>query len=299
MGERAGTPRCGYVAIVGRPNVGKSTLLNQLIGQKLSITSRRPQTTRHQVLGVATEGDVQAIYVDTPGMHREATRAINRYMNRAAFAVLEDVDLVLFVVDGLKWNDDDQLVLERLAAVRCPVLLVVNKIDEIADKTRLLPHLQFLAGQRDFAEVVPLSARSGHNLDTLAQLVARYLPERAHAFGPDDLTDRSQRFLAAEMIREKVMRQIGDEIPYQLAVEIESFREEGNLVRIHAAILVEKDGQKAIVIGRGGERLKKIGSQARMDMERLFGCKVMLELWVKVRSGWADDERALKSLGYD
>lgn len=293
-------PRCGYVAIVGRPNVGKSTLLNRLLGQKLSITSRRPQTTRHQVLGIATDGDVQAIYVDTPGIHRSATKAINRYMNRAAFSVLEDVDVAIFVVDGLHWTDDDALVLERLASADCPVLLAVNKIDELADKTRLLPHLQWLSKQRDFAEIVPLSAQNGYNVDTLARLVADRLPEHPHVFGADELTDRTPRFLAAEMIREKVMRQLGDEIPYQLAVEVESFKEEeGGLYRIHAAILVEKEGQKAIVIGKGGERLKKIGSQARVDMEKLFDCRVMLEIWVKVRSGWSDDERALKSLGYD
>jgi GTP-binding protein Era len=297
--ESVTSPRCGYVAIVGRPNVGKSTLLNMLIGQKLSITSRRPQTTRHQVLGIATQGDVQAIYVDTPGIHKAATRAINRYMNRAAVSVLDDVDVVVFVVDALKWTEDDALVLERLQKAECPVLLAVNKIDELADKAQLLPHLQWLAQQRDFAEIVPISAQGGHNVDTLARLVAARLPGHPHVFGPDELTDRTQRFLASELIREKVMRQLGDEIPYQLAVEIERFVEEGGLYRISAAILVEKDGQKAIVIGRAGERLKKIGTQARLDMEKLFGCKVMLELWVKVRGGWADDERALKSLGYD
>ncbi len=292
-------PRCGHVAIVGRPNVGKSTLLNRLIGQKLSITSRRPQTTRQQVLGIATDGPVQAIYVDTPGIHRAATRAINRYMNRAAVSVVGDVDLVIFVVEGLKWTDDDALVLEKLAGVECPVILAINKIDELADKARLLPHLKWLSEQRTFAEIVPISAQGGHNLDTLAQLVANYLPEQPHIFEPDELTDRTPRFLAAELIREKVMRQLGDEIPYQLAVEIEKFEEEGNLYRIHAAILVEKEGQKAIVIGAGGERMKKIATQARLDMEKLFGCKVMLEIWVKVRGGWADDDRALKSLGYD
>ncbi|MFZ5843258.1 MAG: GTPase Era [Pseudomonadota bacterium] len=291
--------RCGHVAIVGRPNVGKSTLLNHLIGQKLSITSRRPQTTRHQVLGICTAGAVQTIYVDTPGIHKAATRAINRYMNRAAVSVLDDVDVVIFVVDALKWTEDDALVLERLEKTQVPVILAVNKIDELADKAALLPHLQWLGQQRAFAEIVPISARGGHNVDTLARLVAACLPQRPHVFGPDELTDRTQRFLASELIREKVMRQLGDEIPYQLAVEIEQFREEPGLYRIHAAILVEKDGQKAIVIGRGGERLKNIGTQARLDMEKLFGCKVMLELWVKVRGGWADDERALKSLGYD
>ncbi len=297
--QQDGATRCGYVAIVGRPNVGKSTLLNRLIGQKLSITSRRPQTTRHQVLGIATEGNVQAIYVDTPGIHKAATRAINRYMNRAAVSVLDDVDVAVFVVDALKWTEDDALVLERLEKAECPVILAVNKVDELADKTKLLPHLQWLSQQREFAEIVPISARGGHNVDLLAQLVAKLLPEQPHVFGPDELTDRSQRFLAAELIREKVMRQLGDEIPYQLAVEIEKFAEEDGLYRINAAILVEKDGQKAIVIGKGGERLKKIGTQARIDMERMFGCKVMLEVWVKVRGGWADDERALKSLGYD
>jgi GTP-binding protein Era len=291
--------RCGHVAIVGRPNVGKSTLLNKLIGQKLSITSRRPQTTRHQVLGIATHGPVQAIYVDTPGIHRAATKAINRYMNRAAVSVVGEVDVVIFVVEGLKWTDDDALVLERLAEVSCPVLLVINKIDELGDKAKLLPHLQWLSQQRKFAEIVPISAQGGHNVDTLAKLVATRLPEGEHQFGPDELTDRTPRFLAAELIREKVMRQLGDEIPYQLAVEIERFQEEGNLYRINAAILVEKDGQKAIVIGHGGERLKKIATQARLDMETLFGCKVMLEIWVKVRGGWSDDERALKSLGYE
>ncbi len=291
--------RCGHVAIVGRPNVGKSTLLNHLIGQKLSITSRRPQTTRHQVLGICTAGAVQTIYVDTPGIHKAATRAINRYMNRAAVSVLDDVDVVIFVVDALKWTEDDALVLERLEKTQVPVILAVNKIDELADKAVLLPHLQWLGQQRAFAEIVPISAKGGHNVDTLARLVAARLPQRPHIFGPDELTDRTQRFLASELIREKVMRQLGDEIPYQLAVEIEQFREEPGLYRIHAAILVEKDGQKAIVIGRGGERLKNIGTQARLDMEKLFGCKVMLELWVKVRGGWADDERALKSLGYD
>lgn len=299
MTEQIRKPRCGYVAIVGRPNVGKSTLLNRLIGQKLSITSRRPQTTRHQVLGIATEGDVQAIYVDTPGIHRAATKAINRYMNRAAVSVVGEVDVIIFVVDGLKWTDDDTLVLERLAGADCPVILAVNKIDELDDKTRLLPHLQVLSQKREFAEIVPISAQGGHNIDTLARLVADRLPEHAHVFEADELTDRTPRFLAAELIREKVMRQLGDEIPYQLAVEIEKFEEEGNLYRIHAAILVEKDGQKAIVIGRGGERLKKIATQARLDMEQLFDCKVMLEVWVKVRGGWSDDERALKSLGYD
>ncbi|MFZ5697685.1 MAG: GTPase Era [Pseudomonadota bacterium] len=291
--------RCGHVAIVGRPNVGKSTLLNHLIGQKLSITSRRPQTTRHQVLGICTAGAVQTIYVDTPGIHKAATRAINRYMNRAAVSVLDDVDVVIFVVDALKWTEDDALVLERLEKTQIPVILAVNKIDELADKAVLLPHLQWLGQQREFAEIVPISAKGGHNVDTLARLVAAHLPQRPHVFGPDELTDRTQRFLASELIREKVMRQLGDEIPYQLAVEIEQFREEPGLYRIHAAILVEKGGQKAIVIGRGGERLKNIGTQARLDMEKLFGCKVMLELWVKVRGGWADDERALKSLGYD
>ena len=290
--------RCGFVAIVGRPNVGKSTLLNHLLGQKLSITSRKPQTTRHKILGIVTENNVQAIYVDTPGMHKREPRAINRYMNQAAQSALKDVDLILFVVDSMKWTPDDDLVLEKLERVDTPVLLLVNKTDTIADKDSLLPHLEELSKKRHFSEVIPLSALKGHNLPTLHDVVSRYLPFAPPLYGEDQITDRSQRFLAAEMVREKIMRQMGDEVPYDLTVQIESFKIEGRLYRIDATILVERDGQKAIVIGEGGQKLKSIGQAARLDMEKLFDSKVMLSLWVKVKGGWSDDERALKSLGY-
>ncbi|RZU44900.1 GTP-binding protein Era [Fluviicoccus keumensis] len=290
--------RCGFVAIVGRPNVGKSTLLNHLLGQKLSITSRKPQTTRHKILGIVTEGKVQAVYVDTPGMHKKEPRAINRYMNKAAESALKDIDLVLFVVDGLKWTPDDELVLEKLQRVDAPIVLLINKVDTVADKEKLLPHIASLSAKLRFSEVVPVSALRGHNLPALHELVSRFLPFAPPLYAEDQITDRSQRFLAAELIREKVMRQLGDEIPYDLTVQIESFKEEGNLLRIDTNIYVERPGQKAIVIGEGGQRLKLIGKEARIDMEKLFERKVMLTLWVKIKGGWSDDERALKSLGY-
>lgn len=290
--------RCGYVAIVGRPNVGKSTLLNHILGQKLAITSRKPQTTRHTLLGIKTEGEVQAIYVDTPGMHKDNDKALNRYMNRSASAALKDVDVVVFVVDRQRWTDEDQMVLERVKFVSCPVLLVVNKIDRLEDKGELLPHLKWLEEQLPNAEIVPISAQNGQNLETLERLVAERLPENEHFFEEDQLTDRSSRFLAAELVREKVMRQLGAEVPYQVTVEIEQFKQQGRVLHIHALILVERDGQKKIIIGDKGERIKRIGQDARRDMEELFGSKVMLNLWVKVKSGWSDDERALRSLGY-
>lgn len=290
--------RCGYVAIVGRPNVGKSTLLNHILGQKLAITSRKPQTTRHTLLGIKTEGPVQAIYVDTPGMHKDNDKALNRYMNRSASAALKDVDVVVFVVDRTRWTDEDQMVFERVKFVQCPVILAVNKIDRLDDKGELLPHLRWLAEQLPEAEVVPISAQNGQNLETLEKLVGERLPEGEHFFAEDEITDRSSRFLAAELVREKVMRQLGAEVPYQVTVEIEQFKQEGRILHIHALILVERDGQKKIIIGDKGERVKRIGQDARRDMENLFASKVMLNLWVKVKSGWSDDERALRSLGY-
>lgn len=290
--------RCGYVAIVGRPNVGKSTLLNHILGQKLSITSRKPQTTRHRILGIVTKDSTQTVYVDTPGIHGEERKALNRYMNRAAYSALRDVDLVLFVVDGLKWTTDDELVMEKIRDVSVPVLLVINKVDEVQDKEALLPRIEELTRLHGFAEVVPVSALRGHNVERLQEIVASRLPFSPPFFAEDQITDRSSRFLAAEIVREKIMRQLGDEVPYELTVEIEEFKEEGKLRRISALILVERDGQKAIVIGEGGQRLKRIGIDARQDMEKLFGGKVMLSLWVKVKGGWSDDERALKSLGY-
>ncbi|GAB5498932.1 MAG: GTPase Era [Pseudohongiellaceae bacterium] len=290
--------RCGYVAIVGRPNVGKSTLLNHLLKQKLSITSRKPQTTRHRILGISSSPGHQCIFVDTPGLHAEQGKALNRVMNETVVSVVSDVDVVLFLVDQLNFNSGDEQVLALLQKVNVPVLLVINKVDLLADKTRLLPHIEQLAERHEFAEIVPLSALAGHNMDTLEALVQSYLPEGPFLFPEDQVTDRSSRFLAAELIREKVTRQLGDELPYEVTVEIEEFGQQGNTLHIHGLILVDKPGQKKILVGKDGQRLKQIGIAAREDMEKAFDCKVMLNLWAKVKSGWADDERALQSLGY-
>lgn len=289
--------RCGFVAIVGRPNVGKSTLLNHILGQKLSITSRKPQTTRHQVLGIKTVGPVQAIYVDTPGMHEDEPRALNRYMNKAASSALIDVDVVVFVVDQMTWTRADELVLEKLQRVNCPVILAVNKVDKVERRDQLLPHLEMLASKREFAEIIPLSALKETNLEPLEAAVSRYLPESVHFYPDDQITDRSERFMAAEMVREKITRQLGAELPYSVAVEIEEFKQQGKTLHISALILVEREGQKKIIIGDKGERMRRIGQEARTDMEKMFGSKVMLRLWVKVKRGWADSDRALKSLG--
>lgn len=294
-----GDSRCGYVAIVGRPNVGKSTLLNHLLGQKISITSRKPQTTRNAVVGIKTEGDVQIIFVDTPGMHLGQQKAINRYMNRAATSAMKDVDVVVFVVDRFIWTEEDEAVAEKLQHVRCPVILAVNKVDQIEDKETLLPHLQHLAEKLNVAEIVPISALRNNNLERLEQLIIERLPEGIHMYPEDQITDRSSRFMAAEIVREKITRQLGDELPYEMAVEIEEFSQEGHVLNISALILVERDGQKKILIGDKGARIKLIGTEARIDMEKLFDTKVMLKLWVKVKSGWSDDERALRSLGYN
>ncbi|MBT5388925.1 MAG: GTPase Era [Porticoccaceae bacterium] len=291
-------PRCGYVAIVGRPNVGKSTLLNHILGQKLCITSRKPQTTRHTLLGIKTEADLQMIFVDTPGIHTNQDRAINRVMNRSAASVIADVDLVIFVVDRFEWSEADEYVAKHLSNSTVPVIVAVNKVDMVEDKQALLPHLQFLAGKVNAAGLIPLSALRKTNLDELEEKIKTYIPENMHMFPDDQITDRSERFLAAEIVREKITRQLGAEVPYQVTVEIEEFRAEKKVTHISALILVEREGQKKIIIGTNGERIKKIGAQARADMESLLDCKVMLRTWVKVRSGWSDDERALRSLGY-
>jgi len=291
--------RCGYVAIVGRPNVGKSTLLNHLLGQKISITSRKPQTTRQRVLGIKTEADHQIIFVDTPGLHQDAEKAINRYMNRAASAAIRDVDLVVMVVDRTAWTEEDTMVLEQIQQTGSPCLLVINKIDLLDDKAALLPHLQALAGKAEFAAILPVSALRRHNVVELEQEILKFLPVSEHFFPEDQITDRSQRFLAAEIVREKIMRQLGEEIPYAISVEIEEFALDGKVLHISALIFVERKGQKIILVGEGGARLRSIGSDARRDMELLFDNKVMLRLWVKIKSGWSDDERALRSLGYD
>jgi GTP-binding protein Era len=301
MTEQTTPFRSGYVAIIGRPNVGKSTLINRILGQKLCITSRRPQTTRHRILGIKTEADSQLIYVDTPGIHEDdGKRAMNRYMNRAAASSIDDVDVVLFVVEGLKWTDEDIGVLKRLKRdARSPVILVLNKIDNLADKAELLPRVQELSQEFNFTEVVPISARKGINVDHLEQEIIKLMPEGEMIFPEDQFTDRSSRFLAAELVREKLFRHLGQELPYSITVEIEQFKEENGLFRINAAIFVERSGQKNIVIGKKGELLKAVGKDARIEMEQLFGCKVFLELWVKVREGWSDNERMLKNLGYN
>nr|WP_272579205.1 GTPase Era [Providencia sp. PROV265] len=290
---------CGFVAIVGRPNVGKSTLLNQLLGQKVSITSRKPQTTRHRIMGIHTEDNYQIIYVDTPGLHIEEKRAINRLMNRAASSSIGDVELVIFVVEGTNWTPDDEMVLTKLSSLRCPVILAINKIDNVVDKTILLPHIGMISQKMNFLDVVPISAEKGTGVDTIAKIVKQHIPEATHHFPEDYITDRSQRFMASEIIREKLMRFLGDELPYSVTVEIEQFKVmDSGIYHINGLILVEREGQKKMVIGNKGSKLKTIGTEARIDMERMFDNKVHLELWVKVKSGWADDERALRSLGY-
>ena len=291
---------CGFIAIVGRPNVGKSTLLNHILGQKISITSRKPQTTRHRIMGVDTEGDYQAIYVDTPGLHIEEKRAINRLMNRAANSSLSDVNLVLFLVDRTHWTSDDEMVLNKLAKANFPVVLCVNKVDNVKDRNEVMLHMQALSKRMDFVDVVPISAKQGKNTDVIRKHVRDHLPQAEHHFPEEYVTDRSQRFMASEIVREKLMRFTGDELPYSVTVEIERFdyNPDTDGFHINALILVERSGQKKMVIGKGGEKIKTIGREARLDMEELFGRKVYLETWVKVKSGWADDERALRSLGY-
>ncbi|WP_028022987.1 GTPase Era [Enterovibrio calviensis] len=291
---------CGFIAIVGRPNVGKSTLLNRLVGQKLSITSRKPQTTRHRIMGVDTRDGFQAVYVDTPGLHIEEKRTINRLMNRAAASSLTDVELVLFLVDGTHWTEDDEMVLNKLKKSELPVVLLINKVDNVKEKAVLFPHLQALSEKMDFVDVVPVSAKSGKNIDVVEKLVRSHLPEGEWYFPEEYVTDRSQRFMASEIIREKLMRFTGDELPYSVTVEIERFdyNPATDGFEINGLILVERNSQKRMVIGKAGDKIKTIGREARLDMEGLFERKVYLELWVKVKSGWADDERALRSLGY-
>ncbi|MBU6953723.1 MULTISPECIES: GTPase Era [unclassified Hahella] len=291
--------RCGYVAIVGRPNVGKSTLLNHILGQKISITSKKPQTTRHQILGIKTEGDYQAIYVDTPGLHQLDKKALNRVLNKASSSAIKDADVIVFVVDRKRWTEEDDYVLSKIAKVNRPRILAINKVDKLENKDDLLPFIDKVQKMCEFQHIIPLSALRGLNIDRLETVINEMLPQGIHFFPEDQITDRSERFMAVEIIREKVMRQLGNEVPYEIAVEIEQFKREGALLRISALILVEREGQKKIVIGQKGERIKRIGSDARKDMEKLFESKVMLETWVKVKSGWSDNERALQSLGYD
>lgn len=290
--------RSGFIALIGRPNVGKSTLMNHLIGQKLSITSRKPQTTRHRILGIKTTAQAQCVFVDTPGIHRGDSQALHRYLNRAARSIIEDVNVIVFLVEALKWDEEDQQALTQCARANCPVILVVNKVDLVKDKDRLLPYIQEISSHFDFAGIVPVSAKQGTQLDELERLIIQHLPLSEPLYPEDQVTDRSVRFLAAEIIREKLVRLLGDELPYACTVEIEKFDEADALVKIFAVIWVERDNQKAIVIGKAGSKLKRIGQEARVDLENLLDKKVYLKTWVKVKRGWADDERALQQLGY-
>ena len=294
--------RCGLVAIVGRPNVGKSTLLNALVGQKVSITSRKAQTTRHRITGICTQGDAQFVFVDTPGFQTQhtvkGTAALNRNLNRTVQATLGDVDVVLFVVEAGRFGLDDAKVLSLIPEGK-PVILLANKLDKVVQRTDLLPWLQSMQERHPFTEYVPLSATRKDDVQRLLDIVRPHLPQQAWWYDSEALTDRSDRFLASEMIREKLFRLTGDELPYTSTVVIDKYEEEGNLRRISASIVVERDAHKGMVIGAGGERLKRIGSEARQELEHLMGCKVFLELWVKVRSGWADDDQRLRSYGYE
>jgi len=297
-----GAAHCGIAALVGRPNVGKSTLLNALLGQKVSIVSPRPQTTRTRIHGVLTRPGMQIIFADLPGIHSKQPKAINRYMNRTALASLADSDVNLFVIEALRWTDEDERALEELRAAKRPILLLINKVDRAQPKERLLPFIAEISQKADFAEVVPLSALKRKNIERLPATIARYLPESPLLYPPDQLTDASDRFMAAEIVREKLTRRLQEEVPYGLVVEIEGMGEAedepGKLV-IQAVIWVERTGHKAIVIGKGGELLKEIGTAARLDLKRHFGRPVHLELWVKVREGWSDDENALRKFGFE
>jgi GTP-binding protein Era len=290
---------CGYVALIGRPNVGKSTLMNHLLGQKISITSRKPQTTRHQILGIKTTDLGQAIFVDTPGMHDGEQRALNRYLNRTADTSLLGVDLVVWLIDSLEWHEYDDVIVKKLHRAGVPVILAVNKVDRVKDKQALLPFFAEAGKKYPFVEIIPVSALKGDNLEQLEQILMKRLPSSAFIYPEDQITDRPERFLTAEIIREKLIRRLGQELPHALTVEIERYEEKPAITRIYAIIWVERDTQKNIVIGKQGALLKSIGTDARQDIEVLIGNKVYLQLWVKVKKGWANNERALNSLGFN
>lgn len=290
--------KCGYVAIIGRPNVGKSTLLNDLVGQKISIISPKPQTTRNQILGIKTVENAQAVYVDTPGLHQAEQRAMNRYMNRLASSVMADADVVVFMIEATRWYDDDDAVLDKLAQVTAPVILAINKTDLLKDKSRLLPLISRLQEKFSFAHVVPLSAKKHDNIAVLEDMIVQLLPEGPHFFPDEQITDKDEQFQVAELIREKVIQATEQEIPYSTTVVVDSLKLEENLVNISAIIWVEREGQKPIVIGKKGEKLKKIGTLARKDIEKLLNKKVFLRLWVKVKSDWTESDGLLQNLGF-
>jgi GTP-binding protein Era len=290
---------CGYVALIGRPNVGKSTLMNHLLKQKISITSRKPQTTRHRILGINTTENGQVIYMDTPGMHNSEKKALNRYLNRTADTTLLGVDVVVWLIDGLSWHDYDEIIFKKLAQANLPVILAVNKVDKVKEKDAMLAFFADAQQRFPFEHLVPISALKNTNLDLLESLIVKLLPQQGLIYPEDQVTDRSERFLTAEIIREKLTRRLGAELPYELTVEIELYEEHPEITKIYAIIWVERLTQKTIVIGKDGEMLKNIGIEARHDIERLIGQKVYLQLWVKVKSGWSDNERALQSLGFN
>lgn len=288
----------GYIAIVGRPNVGKSTLLNHMIGQKVSITSRKAQTTRHRITGILTEDSTQFVFVDTPGFQTQYLNTLNKGLNKVVTSSLRDVNVVLFVIEARHFDERDRLVMNLLPK-NAPVILVINKVDNMEDKGELLPFIQNIAAEREFTAIVPVSAKHDKQLDTLLEAIRPFLPEGEKIYPDDEITDRNERFLAAEIVREKVFRFTGEELPYSVSVVIEQFKMDGKMRRIHAAILVDKDAHKAMLIGKKGEKLKEIATQSRLDMEKLFDGKVFLEVWIKVRSGWADSPQMLKTLGYE
>ena len=291
--------KSGYVAIIGKPNVGKSTLMNYILGKKISITSRKPQTTRHRILGIKTTEETQVVYVDTPGMHYDHKRAMNRIMNRAAKSALADVDVVLFLIEAMQWDSEDAAVLKKLETLEIPVLLVINKIDHVRNKAELLPFIENLAKQFPFATIVPISAKTGLQIESLEKTIEEYLPHEGNLFPPEQFTDRNDRFIASEFVREKLMRALGEELPYELTVTIEAFEEQKKIVKIAAIIWVSREGQKGIVIGDRGAVLKSVGIDARRDLEEYFEKKVLLKLWVKVKAGWAEDARSLKEFGIE
>jgi GTP-binding protein Era len=293
------TQKSGYVAIIGRPNVGKSTLLNCILGKKISITTPKPQTTRTQILGVKTIDGVQTVFIDTPGIHRTEKNAMNRYMNRLANSVIADADVIIFMIEAMHWYDEDELALEKLKQTTAPVILAINKVDLVKDKSKLLPFIDEIKQKYDFAHIIPFSANNKDNVEALEEVIMQMLPEGPHLFPDDQVTDKSEKFQIAELIREKLILATEQEVPYSTTVEIEDLKQTEKLVEISAIIWVEREGQKAIVIGKGGERLKKIGTQARKDIEKLLNQKVFLRLWVKQKDDWTNNERALKTLGFE
>lgn len=290
--------RCGYIAIIGRPNVGKSTLLNHILGQKISITSRKPQTTRHRILGIKTENHNQMVFIDTPGFHQEAKKALNRYMNRTATSAIHDVDVVVFVVEALQWQANDEWISKKLKSLNIPLIIAINKVDKVTDKEKLLPYIEKIAAKFPNATVLPVSALKNDNVRELENILEKLLPDNPHFFPDDQVTDVTERFMASEIIREKLMKSLGQELPYSLTVQIEEFKEEPKIIRISAIIWTEKTSQKSIIIGTEGQVLKKVGTAARSDLEAYFAKKVFLRLWVKVKESWSDNERALQNLGY-